>query len=80
MTWLKSFLNCCTQTVRINSTYSDYINVLSGIPQGSVLGPNLFLLFINDIVDICVGCTVKIYAHDLKIYKCIKTILDVIVL
>ena len=35
---------------------------------------------INDIVDICVGCTIEIYADDLKVYKCIKTIHDVIAL
>ena len=41
VTWLKSFLNCRTQTVRINSTHSDCINVLSGVPQRCVLGPTL---------------------------------------
>ena len=80
MIWSKSFLNCRTQAVRIDSTYSDCINVLSGVPQGHILRPSLFLLFINDIVDICVSCNVKIYADDLKVYNCIKTIHDVIVL
>jgi len=44
----------------------------SGVPQGSVLGPTLFLLFINDICDIFDGLHIKckLYADDIKLYSC----------
>jgi ribonuclease P/MRP protein subunit RPP40 len=45
----------------------------SGVPQGSVMGPILFILFVNDISDLCVGeVTVKLFADDLKLYNSIK--------
>ncbi len=65
--WIKSFLLDRRQKVRVNNALSDWTSVTSGIPQGSVLGPILFILFINDLPQ-AVNCGVEIYADDTKIF------------
>ena len=47
--WFDSYLCNRPQCVNINGTLSDFLNILCGVPQGSVLGPILFLIYINDI-------------------------------
>ena len=70
-TWLTEFLHGRSQTVKLGVTRSHPVHVLSGVPQGSVLGPTLFLLYINDICDIFDGLNVtcKLYADDIKLYS-----------
>ena len=69
--WLKAFLSNRTQVVNISGHVSENVYITSGVPQGSVLGPTLFLLFINDIDDILFGTSVrmKLYADDVKLYS-----------
>ena len=73
--WIKSFLLNRKQSVRINKTLSSWSDVVSGVPQGSVLGPVLFLIFINDLPDTIDGI-VKIFADDCKAYTKISSVDD----
>ena len=65
--WIKAFLENRKQRVVIRGYSSDELDVLSGVPQGSVLGPILFLIYINDLPK-CTTCPVCLFADDSKIY------------
>ena len=70
--WVQSFLTNRTQQVLLEGNMSSPINVTSGVPQGSVLGPLLFLIYINDLPDyIQNNSTVKMFADDTIIYHSI---------
>ena len=71
--WIRDFLSEHMQCVRIGSSLSSYCKVLSGVPQGSVLGPVLFVIFVNDIVDCAAhSVCVKMFADDTKVYTIIS--------
>ena len=65
--WIRSFLNNRTQCVVVNGSRSSTISVSSGVPQGSVLGPLLFLAYINDLPT-QVKSRVRLFADDTAIY------------
>lgn len=67
--WLRSYLNNRSQQVRFNNKWSKCIKTRYGVPQGSVLGPLLFAVYINDIVNISSEeCSIKMFADDTLIY------------
>lgn len=68
LNWLRHFLVGRKQRVVVRGSYSDWSCVTSGTPQGTILGPLLFLLYINDISEF-LSSTVKLYADDTKIYR-----------
>ena len=78
--WINSFLTNRLQRVVLEGHASNAVPVTSGVPQGSVLGPALFLLFINDITDVIKHCKIKLYADDTLIYRPIACSEDVKVL
>lgn len=67
--WIKSYLIDRKQSVRLNNTRSSGIDVLSGVPQGSHLGPILFSLFINDMPTVIQFSNILMYADDIKIFN-----------
>ena len=71
--WFRNFLTGRMQRVVIRDTCSSWTPVLSGVPQGTILGPVLFILYVNDISSGILS-TVKLYADDTKVYSKIPDI------
>ena len=65
--WIESLLTDRIQSVKVNDSRSKWSKVLSGIPQGSVIGPLLFVIFINDMPDL-IKNSCKLFADDCKVY------------
>ena len=62
--WFASFLQARVQCVKVAQDKSPLLNIQMGIPQGSILGPLQFSLFINDLPSICAGVSCQLYADD----------------
>ena len=77
LSWVRAFLSGRRQRVRVDNEFSSWSIVKSGIPQGSVLGPTLFVLFINDMPDVCRSMC-QLFADDAKIFGSVCTTDDII--
>ena len=78
LSWFCSYLVGRQQRVVLNGTCSTWSDVGSGVPQGSILGPILFLLFINDMPNAVSSARIAMFADDSKCYKIIGQESDVV--
>jgi hypothetical protein len=72
--WIRAFLLGRTQRVNVGGHLSEEVRVTSGVPRRSVLGPLLFLAYVNDIW-INIDSTISLFANDCIIYKEVKIIM-----
>ncbi len=70
--WISSFLQDRQQRVVVGGEHSQWVKVQSGVPQGTVLGPLLFLIYINDLPD-NISATVRLFADDCVLYSNIRS-------
>ena len=73
--WITSFLSDRTQRVKVNNSHSLWTAVTSGVPQGSVLGPILFIIYINDF-PVLLKNTCSLFADDAKLYGKVENNID----
>ena len=69
--WFENYLAERRQAVVLHGSRSDYLTVPVGVPQGSVLGPLLFLIYINDIVE-DIESVIKLFADNTSMYLCLE--------
>ncbi|XP_028403960.1 uncharacterized protein LOC114526557 [Dendronephthya gigantea] len=79
LAWIESWLTNRTQRVVVDGVSSNPVDVTSGVPQGTVLGPLMFLLFINDMHE-NLECTLRLFADDALLYRKISEDYDTSVL
>ena len=72
LNWFKSYLNTRLRTIKSDNGMSDFSQLLSGVPQGSILGPTLFLSFINDLPLYLKHCSTHLYADDSIVHASVK--------
>lgn len=76
--WFKSYLNDRAHVTAVNGSRSNEQNSVCGIPQGSILGPLLFILYINDLPKYVTNVKVSMYADDTAIYYSSKDVNDIV--
>ena len=78
ITWFRSYFHNRKQRVSVNGIFSDTLQISSGVPQGSILGPLLFLLYINDFIQASKMFSMRLYADDTSLTVSGKNIDDLL--
>ena len=78
--WLKAFITDRKQRIIVDGVLSPLADVLSGVPQGTVLGPLLFLIYIDDMTNVVQHSSMKLFADDFKLCKEVKYLADQLLL
>lgn len=66
--WIKSYLFGRSQTTKFNNSHSTLLDTKFGVPQGTVMGPNFFVIYINDVIQHIHNCNIQLFADDTLIY------------
>jgi hypothetical protein len=75
--WFSDYLNNRRQRVVVDGAASQWTPVTSGVPQGSILGPMLIVIFINDVPKVVENGTMSaLFADDTKVYRTITSVSD----
>ena len=79
--WLSDYLTSRSQRVLVEGSFSSWVDVSSGVPQGSLLGPMLFILFINDLPrTVSEGTSIALFADDAKCFRTVRCNNDYVML
>ena len=77
LTWIQQFLTGRKQRVVVSGQTSQWYDVISGVPQGSVLGPVLFVVYINTMLEVTKAEDIYLFADDTKLFKEISSVEDI---
>jgi len=68
LVWFTSYLSCCRQQVYLQGVSSMWGEIHVGVPQGSILGPLLFSIYVNDLHNAVKVCELYLYADDMELH------------
>ena len=75
--WLENYLTDRKQCTLVAGTTSEFMKITCGVPQGSILGPLLFLLYVNDMPDVVKDSSIYLYADDTVLLNYGKNMINV---